>query len=429
MPGNSGARQTIEDARAGTDGGLVVGRVGEAQPWGEVVHVAVEGRRRIIVHELNYALQVVARHRDGRLRLQVPIAIAIEYLRTRDLKLVAEPQVDCQFPAHLPIVLNEETQIPGPRECLGIDVVVGAIAPADQHRREAVALDAGPHVGILAGGLGSEAKLPGRIPRLRVVQPVVTIFGPGLEIMSAFAFRQRGRELVHALLAVHLPVALRAKVGITRGTERRKHVEGRQVLHILRQAQRGLVKGRHKGIAPVVGVDETVIESPDSRGVLRVGHAARGSLRARGTGSAPRIGGGQCRIGEAEKVHAGTCVPVDAVTAGEPDLVGDAVVPLDIKHRSGRALTDTLGEKIIDVRDRVGVLVGLGVELRRFERHRIHQTLRDRVPREGIALQIAAGVLVRIEGIVDRDQLAVAKQRLGKIPIPLVQRGERSGLG
>src|SRR5205807_359175 len=106
-----------------------------------------------------------------------------------------------QFPAHLPVVLDEETQIPGPGESLGIDVIVGAVAPADQHGREAVALDARSDVRILARRAGAESELAGRIPRLGVVQPVVAVFRAHLQIMRAFILRERPRELVYALLA------------------------------------------------------------------------------------------------------------------------------------------------------------------------------------------------------------------------------------
>ena len=84
------------------------------------------------------------------------------------------------------------------------------------------------------------------------------------------------------------------------------------------------------------------------------------------------------------------------------------MVSLDIEHRLSGALTDALGEKVVYVRDRVGVLIGLGVELRRFERDRIQQTFGDDIAREGIALDIASGVLERVEGIEDGDELAVA---------------------
>ena len=60
---------------------------------------------------------------------------------------------------------------------------------------------------------------------------------------------------------------------------------------------------------------------------------------------------------------------------------------------------------------------------------RIHQSLGDDVPREGIPFDVAAGVSNVVEWIVDRDRAAVAEERLGKIPIALLQRGEGSGLG
>src|SRR5215469_5178754 len=113
----------------------------------------------ILIDKLHHAIQVVSRHGDRRLRFEVPIAVTVEYLRTRYFKLVAQAEVDRQFTVDLPIVLDKETPIPGPGEGLGIDVVVGAVPPADQHGRETVALDARSDVGVLAGGAGAEAEL------------------------------------------------------------------------------------------------------------------------------------------------------------------------------------------------------------------------------------------------------------------------------
>src|SRR5205823_14522563 len=130
-------------------------------------------------------IEIESRYGDRRLRLEIPVTIAVEHVRSRYLELIAKTQVHGELAVQLPVVLKEEPPVARARERLRIDVVVRPVAPSEQHRSESVALDIRADVGILAGGCRAKREVTRWIAGLRIVQPVMPIFGARLDAVPA----------------------------------------------------------------------------------------------------------------------------------------------------------------------------------------------------------------------------------------------------
>ena len=295
----------------------------------------------------------VAGHADRRRCVQVPIAVAVLQFGARHVELVAQSQVEGQLAADFPIVLDEEAPVVCTWECLGIDVVVAAVAEAQQERCEAAALQAVAGVEILAGGLLPEGEVALRIAGLGVVQEVVAEFGARLDIVAALGFRHGCRKLVHTLLAVQDDVSLGAHLHHAEAVEHGERLEGGVVVHVLGQAESARIEvlERH---ALVLGIDKPVIQHPDGGGCLHVSQIAAGRLGVSVVGSIVRaVRRADRRIDLREQVGRHRVGARDAVPAADAELVVECVIDLDI-GLLGRADVDTRGVEVIGVSKRIG---------------------------------------------------------------------------
>ena len=100
--------------------------VREAEARLHVVHVAVERRPVVAVHEPDDAASVVAGDLYWRLRFQVPIALAILRLPARHVEVIAQAEIQGQLRHDPPVVVHIETPVGRPGEDLRVDVEITA---------------------------------------------------------------------------------------------------------------------------------------------------------------------------------------------------------------------------------------------------------------------------------------------------------------
>ena len=124
---------------------------------------------------------------------------------------------------------------------------IAACGPAEEHRGKAVALVARAGETIPAGDTPAEGELARGISRLRVVEEVQPRLRARLEVVSAHHLGVRAREVVDALLAVHLEPSLGADRAVAVGREPREDIEGGLILHVLRETEPGEVEALQMG--------------------------------------------------------------------------------------------------------------------------------------------------------------------------------------
>ena len=93
----------------------------------------------------------------------------------------------------------------------------------------------------------------------------------------------------------------------------------------------------------------------------------------------------------------------------------------------GKALSDPLHEPIVDMRDRIRVLVRLRIILQRLQRDCVQQLRRNHIAGERSSFRDALGVLISVERVIDRDELSVAEKGVREITLSLFERRDRRG--
>ena len=390
--------------------------VREAEPRLHVVHVAFEWRPVVGVHELDDAASVVAGYLYGRLRLEVPIALAIQRLPPRHVEVVAQTEVQGELRHDPPVVVHIETPVGRPGEDLRVDVEITARGPANQHRGQAVALVPSAREAIPAGDPSAKGELARGISGLGVVEEVPPRLGPGLDVVPAERRGVGAREVMDALLAIHLEPSLRADRAVRVGCEPREHVEGRLILHVLRETELGEIEALHR--VPGKGrVGQTVAHAPERFRTLNPGELGDDRVDASfNRAVVERERGGQLT----EKVWRRRRIRTITVAAVQAAPVREVVVHLEA-HLPVDALRDSLREPVVGLRDRRARCIREREVGQGAEGDRIQHARRNDVPRERPALEVALRIDERVERVVDRHHLPAGVPGLREVPLSLQQ--------
>src|SRR5439155_3765762 len=196
---NGCAGKRVVDPVAGANGCLRIQLISEPDARLEIVVIAIHRMAVVVVSETELAYQVrILRNLPGQRRsgFEIEPAIAVVALGARDIKVVTQAQVESQLAADLPIILRVEAVVLGCRSRPGIEMIITAAAPADQHRRDGIALKRAAAVRIFVGDSAIEAEMPLRISRLQIIQPIQPRFRARFKVVTAEALGHASREAV-----------------------------------------------------------------------------------------------------------------------------------------------------------------------------------------------------------------------------------------
>src|SRR5262245_22159291 len=229
---HGGARELVEQTVAAANGGLRGGCKCETKARLPVVHVRVERRPTFIIVELHHAARIETWNADRRLRIEIPITVAVLAFPARNVEVVAQAEVERQPAGDLPVILEIKSPISGAGECLRLDVILAPGRPAEQHCGQAVAFVARAAVERATSDSTAEVEAPRGITRLVVVKHVVTALAAYLNVVGAPNFRQRAGPVVNTFLPVHDPERLGAELLESVRRTAREHPRRRGIFHV-----------------------------------------------------------------------------------------------------------------------------------------------------------------------------------------------------
>ena len=222
--------------------------------------------------------------------------------------------------------------------------------------------------------------------------------------------------MMDALLAIHLEPSLRANRAVRVGCEPREHVEGRLILHVLRETELGEIEALHR--VPGKGrVGQTVAHAPERFRTLNPGELGDDRVDASfNRAVVERKRGGQLT----EKVWRRRRIRTITVAAVQAAPVREVVVHLEA-HLPVDALRDSLREPVVGLRDRRARRIREREVGQGAEGDRIQHARRNDVPRERPALEVALRIDESVERVVDRHHLPAGVPGLREVPLSLQQ--------